>query len=173
MPEMTWTMMAPPRMSRWERNSFCQRCSTRVGFSPSSSSKSDSASTAATFGSQPVTSPQPTTFLSVSILRKVLGPHGNAAEAGDLDVGAAVLDAGGAGGGDGAGQGRPPAAARPIAPSISRRSGSWGEDGWFGKGESSWGGAACRGDAPAQSAGGHYMERRNGTTNRNPGRLRH
>ena len=76
MPEMTWTMIEPPRMSRCERNSFCQRCSTRVGFSPSSSSKSDSARTAATFGSQPVTSPQPTTFLSVSILRKVLGPQG-------------------------------------------------------------------------------------------------
>ncbi len=78
MAEMVCVMNGPPRMSRWARNSFCQRCSTRVGFSSRSSSRSDSARAQATRGSRPVTSPQPTTLAFVSTLTYALVPAGRA-----------------------------------------------------------------------------------------------
>jgi len=67
MADSVWTMNGPPRMSRCERKTFCQRYSTRVGFSPSRSWKSDSARATDTLGSSPVTSPQPVTLWLVSI----------------------------------------------------------------------------------------------------------
>ncbi len=63
MPAMVWDMNGPPRMSRCARYIFCQRCSIRVGFSPSMSANRAFASSSAAAGTRALTSPQPVILL--------------------------------------------------------------------------------------------------------------